>query len=92
MAALKRTRDQGIAVHPGQDIEYIVVDDGKTSLERVALAHEEIGLYDVSYYGTQLVRTVESVLSPPGWDRSNIRRELGERSTGVDGVRGQGAI
>jgi DNA polymerase I len=76
VAALKRARHQDIAVHPGQDIEYIVVDDEKTSRERVALAHEEIESYDPSYYETQLVRAVESLLSPLGWDRSKIRREL----------------
>lgn len=27
MAALKRAREQDLAVHPGQDIEYVVVDD-----------------------------------------------------------------
>ena len=78
MAALKRAGDQDLAVHPGQDIEYVVVDDEKTSRERVALAHEEIESYDPSYYKTQLVRAVESVLSPLGWDRSKIRRELAE--------------
>ena len=31
-----------------------------------------------SYYETQLVRAVESVLSPLDWDRSDIRRELAE--------------
>jgi len=29
VAALKRARDQDLAVHPGQDIEYVVVDDEK---------------------------------------------------------------
>ena len=78
MAALKRARDQDLAVHPGQDIEYVVVDNEKTSRERVALAHEEIETYDASYYETQLIRAVESVLSPLGWDRTEIRRELTE--------------
>jgi DNA polymerase I len=76
VAALKRARDQDLAVHPGQDIEYVVVDDEKSSRKRVALAHEEIGSYDASYYETQLIRAVESVLSPLGWDRSKIRRKL----------------
>ena len=49
VAALKRLRDQDLAVHPGQDIEYMVVDDEKRSRERVALAHEEINSYDPSY-------------------------------------------
>ncbi len=78
VAALKRARDQDLAVHPGQDIEYVVVDDEKNSRERVALAHEEIETYDASYYEMQLVRAVESLLSPLGWDRTEIRRELTE--------------
>jgi DNA polymerase I len=78
VAALKRARDQDLAVHPGQDITYVVVDDEKTSRERVALAHEEIESYDPSYYETGLIRAVESLLSPLGWDRSKIRRELAE--------------
>ena len=78
VAALKRARDQDLAVHPGQDLEYVVVDDEKPSRERVALAHEEIESYDPSYYETELVRAVESVLSPLGWDRTDIRRELAE--------------
>lgn len=78
VAALKRAREQDLAVHPGQDIEYVVVDDEKSSRDRVALAHEEIETYDASYYETQLVRAVESVLSPLGWDRTEIQRELAE--------------
>lgn len=78
MAALERARDQDLAVHPGQDIEYVVVNDEKSSRDRTALAYEEIETYDPSYYETQLVRAVESVLSPLGWDRSEIRRELAE--------------
>jgi len=76
VAALKRARDQDLAVHPGQDIEYVVVDDEKSSRERVALAHEEVESYDAAYYETQLVRAVESVLAPLGWDRTEIQREL----------------
>ena len=76
VAALKRARDQDLAVRPGQDIEYVVVDDGKTSRERAALAHEEIDSYDASYYETQLIRATESVLSPLGWDRTDIQQEL----------------
>ena len=68
--------NQDLAVHPGHDIEYVIVDDEKTSQEWVALAHEEIELYDPSYYETQLVRAIESILSPLGWDRTDIRQEL----------------
>ncbi len=76
VAALKRAHDQNLAVHPGQDIEYVVVDDAKTSRDRVALAHEEIASYDPSYYETQLLRAVESILSPLGWTQSEIRQYL----------------
>jgi DNA polymerase I len=78
VAALERARDQNLDVHPGKDIEYVVVDDEKSSRDRVALAHETVESYDASYYETQLVRAVESVLSPLGWDRTDIRRELSE--------------
>ena len=78
MAALERARDQDLGIHPGQDIEYVVDDDEKSSRDRVALAHEEIEIYDASYYGTQLVRAVESVLSPIEWDQTGIRRKLAE--------------
>ncbi len=78
MAALKRACEQELAVHPGQDIEYVVVDDEKSSRDRVAPAHEEIKTYDASYYETQLVRAIESVLLPLGWDRTDIRRRLAE--------------
>ena len=57
----------------------MVVADEKNSRERVALSHEEIESYDASYYETQLIRAVESVLSPLGWDRTEIRREFAER-------------
>ena len=81
VAALKRARDQGLAVHPGQDIEYIVVDDEKTLRDRVALALEDVKSYDSSYYETELIRAVESVLSPLEWDHSEIRRELAQART-----------
>ena len=76
VAALKRAREQDLAVHPGQDIEYVVVDDENSSRDRVALAHESIETYDPFYYETELVRAVESILSPLGWDRIDIKRDL----------------
>src|SRR6056297_1041648 len=81
VAALRRAHDHDLSVHPGQDIEYVVVDDEKTSRDRVALTHEDVGTYDQSYYETQLVRAVESILSPLGWDQSEIRRELTQNRT-----------
>ncbi|MEF8881107.1 MAG: type B DNA-directed DNA polymerase [Halapricum sp.] len=78
VAALERARDQGLAVHPGQDVEYVVVDDEKSARDRVALAYEDVETYDTAYYERQLVRAVESVLSPLGWDRTDIRQALAE--------------
>jgi DNA polymerase I len=49
--ALKRARDQNLAVHPRQGIGYVVVNDEKNSRERVSLAHEEVETY-ASYYET----------------------------------------
>jgi DNA polymerase I len=43
---LKRTRDQYLAFHPGQDIESLIVDDERRSRERVELAREEIESHD----------------------------------------------
>jgi DNA polymerase I len=79
VAALKRAHNQNLAIHPRQDIEYVVVDNEETSRDRVALAHEIIETYDPSYYETQLVRAIESILSPLGWDRTDIKRELTEK-------------
>jgi len=59
-----------------KSVAYVVVDDDKSSRDRVALAHEDPGGYDAGYYETLLVRAVESVLSPLGWDCSDIRRAL----------------
>jgi len=73
VGALKRAHDQDLDVHPGQDIKYVVINDEKSSRERIALAHEKIETYETSYYEIQLVRAVESVLSPLGWDRMEIR-------------------
>ena len=78
VAALERASDQDIAVHPEQDVKYVVVNDDKSSRERVTLAHDDIKTYDASYYETELVRAVESVLSPLDWDRTDIRKEITE--------------
>ena len=65
-------------MHPGQEIEYVVVDDEKNSRERVALAHETVEGYDTSYYETQLIHATESIPSPVGWEREDIRSALAE--------------
>jgi DNA polymerase I len=76
VAALERANDQDLAIHPGQDVRYVVVDDEKSSRERVVLAHEAGEDYDPHYYETQLIRAIGSILSPLGWDREDIERHL----------------
>jgi DNA polymerase I len=76
VAALQRARELGLTIHPGQDVAYVVVDDGKESRDRVALAHEDVDAYDADYYETQVIRAAASVLSPLGWDRNEIRESL----------------
>lgn len=73
MLATKTERE-----HPGQDIEYVVVNDKRSSRDRVALAHEDARQYHPSDYETELVRAVESIISPLGWDRSDIRQQLAD--------------
>ena len=77
VAALQRAGDRGIAPAPGQDVEYVVVDDDKRSRDRVQLAHEAED-YDAGFYREQLIRAAESVLSPVGWDRGEIEATLGD--------------
>jgi DNA polymerase I len=74
--ALRRADAQDHATHPGQHIKYIVVDDTKSTQDRIALVHEDPESYDASYYETKLVRAIESLLSPSGWDHIDIRRAL----------------
>ena len=81
VAALERARQQELSIHPGQDINYVVVDDEKSSRERVKLAHETIDSYDHSYYETKLLRAVESILSPIGWEQTKIEQAIDETQT-----------
>jgi DNA polymerase I len=70
--------------NPGQDVRYVVVNDGARSAERVRLHFEECGEYDADYYETLLIRAAESVVSPLGWNRERIRRYLrGDRQLGL---------
>ncbi|SER73523.1 type B DNA-directed DNA polymerase [Natrinema salaciae] len=80
-AALRRYERRGIDRHPGQSVEYVVVDDDARGPERVRLLLEEPRGYDADYYATLLVRACESVVSPLGWDRARIRRSLRDGRT-----------
>lgn len=79
VAALQRARRHGVDVDPGEDVRYVVVDDGARSPERVRLHFETVDGYDADFYADLLVRAAESVVSPLGWDREDVRRRLGDR-------------
>ncbi|WP_290817983.1 DNA polymerase domain-containing protein [Halovivax sp.] len=83
VAALERYEALDVARHPGQSVEYVVVDDdARRTIERVRLAIEgDVAGYDADYYATLLVRAAESVVSPLGWDRARIRRYLADGRT-----------
>jgi DNA polymerase I len=78
VAALERAARQGLDVSPGEDVEYVVVDDEKRSAERVRLADETGDRYDRSFYRERLLRAAASVLSPLGWRQPRIEAYLRE--------------
>jgi DNA polymerase I len=78
IAALEAADYVGRDVRPGQSVEYVVIDDTKSSRERGALV-DEAEEYDAKYYAEQMVRVVESVLSPLGCRESKIRGHLAAR-------------
>ena len=81
VAALERAADLGMDKHPGENVSYVVVNDAKTSRERVRLATEDLreGEYDAGFYRDLTMRAAESVLSPLGWRRSDIEDYLADR-------------
>jgi DNA polymerase I len=83
VAAFERAADRGLSPAPGQDLQYVVVDDDRDSLERVRLVDEldDSPSYDQSFYRTRAIRAAASVLSPVGWDSEAIERSLSDRES-----------
>ena len=81
VAALERAEDLGTNKNPGENVSYVVVDDEKSSSERVRLDSENLrgGEYDAEFYRDLTVRAADSVLSPLGWRRSEIEAHLSDR-------------
>ncbi len=75
VAAMKRARKHGIEIKPGQDVSYVVRDDRANSMDRVRLSFE-LDSYDPRYYKQELFRAAESILSPLGWEKEEIEREV----------------
>lgn len=78
VAALERADLHGFGVQPGEDVRFVVVNDGIRSVDRVRLHYEDGQEYDADYYTDLLVRAAESVVSPMGWDRNRIERYLSD--------------
>lgn len=78
VAAMERAADLGLETHPGQDVEYVVVDDEKRGRARVCLLHEGPERYDEAFYVNEVVRACESVLSAVGWREGEIRAFLSD--------------
>ncbi|WP_436901541.1 type B DNA-directed DNA polymerase [Halovenus halobia] len=75
-AALERSGQAGFDHQPGQDVQYVVVDDDRDDRDRVRLAHESVDSVDSSFYRERLLRAAESVLSPSGWRVEDIEAAL----------------
>ena len=86
--ALRRAKRLGVAYQAGQNIAYAVTDDGARRPEHGVRLHWEVldgddsgvdgPAYDPDYYERELIRAAESVVSPFGWDRGDVRRHLRE--------------
>ncbi|WP_435346085.1 type B DNA-directed DNA polymerase [Haloarchaeobius sp. HRN-SO-5] len=80
VGALRRYERHGVDRHPGQAVEYVVVDDdANRTAERVRLAFEACETYDADFYADLATRAAESVVSPLGWGRDDVDRYLAER-------------
>ena len=80
VSALKRAKHHGIDVKPGQRVNFVVRNDNADSMDRTRLDFEaQKADYDQEFYKTNLVRAAESILSPLGLDREDIRRRLGNK-------------
>jgi len=79
VAALERAASAGLSRPPRQSVEYVVVDDQKTTRERVALLAEDPEQYDTTFYRGRILRAAESVLSPLGINKQAIQKSLQTR-------------
>ena len=74
---MKRARHHGIDMKSGQSVKFVVRDDDADPMDRTRLDFEaEEGEYDPEFYKTELIRAAESILSPLGMDRDDIKRKL----------------
>ncbi len=80
--AIKRAKNKGIEIKPGQEVSFVVRNDNSSTADRVRLSFEAEG-YDTEFYREQLIRAAESVLYPKGLDREDIRRRIRASETSL---------
>jgi DNA polymerase I len=78
---LKRAKIHNIDIKPGESIKFLVRDDNADPIDRTRLDFEvKCRDYDKDFYRTEMIRAAESILSPLGLDREDIRRRIGDCS------------
>jgi DNA polymerase I len=89
VAALRRAREAGAALAPGQSVRYVVVDADTAGAARVRLPFEAGDGYDAAWYADAAIRAVASVLAPVGWREGDVREYLdGTRDATLAGFTG----
>jgi DNA polymerase I len=76
VAALRRAEDEVGGIAPGEDVEYVVVDDEKSSRDRVELVAEGPSTYDEEFYVELATRAATGVLGPFGYSESDIHQDV----------------
>jgi DNA polymerase elongation subunit (family B) len=74
-AALRQLQAEGVAMQPGQSVQYVVTDAASRRWQDKVLVRERLDLYggcDAAHYVKVLARAGESLLSPVGWGERRI--------------------
>jgi DNA polymerase I len=76
VAALRQADEEVGGIPAGEDVEYVVVDDEKSSRDRVELVSEEPERYDKAFYVELARRAAAGVLGPFGYSEDDIHRNV----------------
>jgi len=72
VAALRRAEDSVGSIAPGEDVEYVVVNDDVSSRDRVELLSEAPDDYDTEFYVELVTRAATGVLGPFGYTQEEV--------------------
>jgi DNA polymerase I len=76
VAALRQANEEVGGIPAGEDVEYVVVDDEKSSRDRVELVSEGPERYDKAFYVELARRAAAGVLGPFGYSENDIHRNV----------------